>query len=123
MPVNLDYPLRFDGRGRTASAGSEEYVRDLIEQVLFTAPGERVNRPDFGCGVARLVFEPNSSVLAATSQFLVQGALQQWLSGLITVDTVEVESEDSALRVTVKYVVRATQQRRTETFRRGPGSS
>ena len=119
--MNADYSLRFDGRGRTAGASDQEYVRDLIEQVLFTAPGERVNRPDFGCGVARLIFEPNSGTLAATSQFLIQGALQQWLGDLIAVETVEVESVDADLRVTIRYVLRLTQENRTDTFRRGTG--
>ena len=79
----VDHPYRFDARGRTAETTTSEHIRDLIEQVLFTAPGERVNRPDFGCGLQRLVFAPNSDELAAASQFLVQGALQQWLGDLI----------------------------------------
>ena len=62
-----------------------DHIRDLIEQVLFTSPGERVMRPDFGSGLLALVFEPNSTTLAATTQFLVQGALQQHLSHLIAV--------------------------------------
>lgn len=121
--MNADYPLHFDGRGASAPAADDEYVRDLIEQVLFTAPGERVNRPDFGCGAGRLLFEPNSGTLAATSRFLIQGALQQWLGDLIAVQSVEVASNDSALQVTVRYVLRRTQEDRTDTFRRGLGTS
>ena len=75
----LDFPYRFDGRGRTATADADDHIRDLIEQVLFTSPGERVMRPDFGSGMLALVFEPNSTALAATTQILVQGALQQHL--------------------------------------------
>lgn len=117
--MNLDFPLHFDGRGRTAETDYESHIRDLIEQVLFTAPGERVNRPDFGSGLQQLVFAPNSDELAAATQFLVQGALQQWLGELIQVDAVQVESEDATLRVTVQYTVRRTQQQQVAQFVRG----
>lgn len=108
--MNIKYPLQFDNRGRTAATDDENHIRDMIEQVLFTAPGERVNRPDFGSGLMQLVFQPNSSELATTTQFLVQGALQQWLGDLIEVNEVEVESHDSTLQVTIKYTIRRTQQ-------------
>lgn len=115
----VDYPFYFDNRGCTASTTDDEHIRDLIEQVLFTAPGERVNRPTFGSGLMQLVFAPNSGELAAATQFLVQGALQQWLGDLIVVDSVQVESVDSTLRVTISYVVRRTQTRQTAQFTRG----
>lgn len=116
--MNLDFPYRFDACRRTAEAGND-HIRDLIEQVLFTAPGERVNRPDFGSGLLRLVFAPNSDELAATTQFLVQGSLQQFLGDLIQVDAVEVGNEDATLRVTVRYVVRRTQESQIAEFTRG----
>lgn len=103
----LDHPYHFDGRGRTAATGEVDHIRDLIEQVLFTSPGERVMRPDFGAGLLALVFEPNSSTLAATTQFLVQSALQQHLSHLIAVNAVTVDNIDAALQVTVRYTVLA----------------
>ena len=115
----LDYPYHFDTRGRTAETSEEEHIHDLIEQVLFTAPGERVNRPTFGCGLLQLVFAPNSDALAATSQFLVQGALQQWLGDLILTESVEVEADDAALRVRIQYVIRRTQTRQSAEFTRG----
>ena len=105
--ATLDYPYRFDGRGRTATTDAADHVRDLIEQVLFTAPGERVMRPDFGAGVLALVFEPNSTTLAATTQFLAQSGLQQHLAGLISVDAVTVENVDATLEVTVRYTLLA----------------
>src|SRR5262249_25172558 len=108
--MDIDFPLHFDGKGRTAESGYEGHIRDLIEQVLFTTPGERVNRPDFGSGLMQLVFAPNSDELSAATQFLVQGALQQWLGELIQVDVVQVESEDAELHVTVQYTLRRTQQ-------------
>lgn len=115
----VDYPYHFDVRGRTAETDTSDHIRDLIEQVLFTAPGERVNRPDFGCGLQRLVFAPNSDELAAASQFLVQGALQQWLGDLIELNDVEVFSEDARLFINITYTERRTQQQRTVQFARG----
>lgn len=105
MSDQLDFPYDFDGRGRTATTNRDDHIRDLIEQLLFTAPGERVMRPEFGSGLLALVFEPNSTTLAATTQMLVQGALQQHLSHLIAVQTVEVRNDDAALRVDVSYSV------------------
>ena len=101
----LDFPYRVDGHGRTATTGAADHLRDLIEQVLFTAPGERVMRPDFGCGLAQLVFEPNSVTMAATTQMLVQSSLQQHLSHLIAVDAVDVQADDAALRVDIAFTV------------------
>jgi phage baseplate assembly protein W len=116
--TNIAFPLRFDGSGRTAPAGDDEHIRHLIEQVLFTSPGERVNRPTFGTGLLQLVFAPNSDELATAAQFLVQGSLQQQLGDLIQVEAVRVESEDASLKVTVEYVIRRTRQRRAAEFTR-----
>ena len=77
--MNIAYPFHIDGRGRTADADNEEHIRQMIEQLLFTSPGERVNRPDFGTGLMQLIFAPNSPELAAATEFTVQGALRQWL--------------------------------------------
>jgi phage baseplate assembly protein W len=122
-PMSVDFPFHFDGRGRTAEADGDAHIRDLIEQVLFTAPGERVNRPAFGCGLAQLVFTPNSDELAAATQYLVQGALQQWLGDLIQVEDVEVTNESSSLRVAVQYVVRRTERREVARFAFGGTSA
>jgi uncharacterized protein len=116
-PIQIAYPFRFDGRGRTAAAAADDHIRDLIEQVLFTAPGERVNRPTFGSGLRKLVFEPNGEGLGAATQLAVQGALQQWLGALILVESVQVESRDETIQVTVQYIVGRTQQRRVAQFR------
>jgi phage baseplate assembly protein W len=112
----LDYPYRFDARGRSATTDELDHIRDLIEQVLFTTPGERVMRPDFGAGLLALVFEPNSTTLAATTQFLVQSGLQRHLSALIAVDSVSVENIDAALQVTVRYIVLADGSAQQATF-------
>jgi len=119
--MQLAYPYGFDAQGRTAQAAGDDHIRDLIEQVLFTAPGERVNRPTFGTGLAQLLFAPTSPELATATQFLVQGALQQWLGDLIKFTGVQVESVDSTVTVTVQYVVLATQQRMSADFTRGGG--
>lgn len=112
----LDFPYHFDSLGRTAGTTAEEHIRDLIEQVLFTSPGERVMRPDFGSGLLQMVFEPNSTALAATSQMLIQGALQQHLGHLIAVQAVEVEAIDSIFRVEVRYSTLSDAQARTASF-------
>lgn len=117
--MEIDYPYHFSGRGRTAQTGADDHIRDLIEQVLFTSPGERVNRPTFGSGVLQLVFAPNDDALATATQVTVQGALQQWLGELILVEDVDVESDEATLRVQVRYIVRRTQQRQVANFTRG----
>ena len=109
----IDYSFQFDGSGRTAQTDDSGYIRDLIEQVLLTAPGERVMRPNFGSGVLQLVFAAASPEVAATTQFLIQGALQQWLSDVITIDAVDVEVQESTLLITVQYIERRTQSRGT----------
>ena len=115
--MNVSLPYRVDGRGRTAASESDgAHIRDLIESVLFTVPGERANRPDFGCGLLQFVFAPNSPELAATLQALVQGSLQQWLGNLIRIEDVSAESVDSALTIEVRYVVLATQTSRVARF-------
>lgn len=116
--MQIDHPFHLDGQGRTATTDEEEHIRDLIQQVLFTAPGERVNRPEFGSGLMQLVFAPSGDELATATEYLVQGALQQWLGDLIQVEAVQVESEESILQVTVQYVVRRNQQRQTAQFSR-----
>jgi uncharacterized protein len=119
--THVAFPFHVDGRGRTAGAGNDGWIRGLIEQVLFTSPGERVMRPTFGCGLAQMVFAPNSDALASATQLTVQGSLQQWLGDLIQVQGVQVQADDAVLTVTVSYVVRKSQQAQVATFTRaGP---
>ena len=117
--MNIDFPYHADNHGRTALADNEKHIRDMIEQILFTMPGERVNRPDFGCGLMQLVFSPGSDELTTATQFLVQGVLQRWLGELIQIDSVQAKSEESTLRVTVQYVIKSTKQQRMVKFERG----
>ena len=116
MTTWLDFPYHVDGRGRTAETDEDEHLRDLIHQVLFTNPGERVNRPDFGCGIGQLVFMPNGDALAAATQFLVQGALTRWLDSVIAVHRVEVAAEDSRLTVSVVFSKRSSGEARAMSF-------
>lgn len=120
--MNLAFPFEIDGRGKTKEARRtdirDEYICGLIEQILFTSPGERVMRPDFGSGVRELLFAGNSPELAATTQMLIQSALQQWLGQLIVVDSVEVSAVDSSLTIEVSYIVRRTQKASQVSFSR-----
>jgi phage baseplate assembly protein W len=112
----INYPFKIDKNGRTATTNVEDHIHQLIEQVLFTSVGERVNRPNFGTGINQLVFSPSSNELATATQFLIQGALQQWLGDLIRVEQVRAQSEESTLQITVQYVITQNQQRRTQVF-------
>lgn len=114
--MNLKYPYQFDSRGRTAETDLPSHITDMIEQILLTSPGERVNRPTFGCGVSQLVFAPNSDALAATQQQVIQASLQQWLSDLIRVNAVNVSAQDSTLLITVTYTIIQSQQQQTQQF-------
>lgn len=114
--MNLAFPYNFDSTSHTAQTDPLTHIGDMIEQILFTSPGERVNRPTFGSGTAQLVFAPNSDVLAATQQQVIQAGLQQWLSDLIRVNSVTVAAEDAVLQITVVYTVIQTQQQQTQQF-------
>lgn len=110
MAEYLDFPFDFDGSGRAARTDPDDHVRDMIYELLFTNPGERVNLPDFGCGLLQMVFRPNSEALAAATQLLVQGALQQWLGNVIAVQKLSVNNIEERLEIDLTYVRRDTGQ-------------
>ncbi len=114
--VNIAFPSGFDATGHTGTTDPLSHIGDLIEQILFTSPGERVNRPTFGSGTAQLVFAPNSDLLAGVQQQAIQAGLQQWLSDLITVQSVSVVGNDSTLQITIVYLVLQSQQQQTQQF-------
>jgi phage baseplate assembly protein W len=114
--MNLFSPYQFDGRGRTREAAIDDYVKQLVESVLFTSPGERVNLPDFGSGLLQLPFAPNSVEMAAATQFAVQGALQKWLSNYVTVQSVVASAQEAVLTVTVKYSLLNSDVTQVQTF-------
>lgn len=117
--MNLAFPYTLDGRGRTAEAAIADYVVQLIELVLFTSPGERVNLPDFGSGLLQLPFAPNSQEMAAATQFAVQGALQKWLSGYVRVQSVTAAVDDAVLTVTVAYTLVSSDVTQVATYTYG----
>lgn len=114
--TGMAFPFRADSRGRTADADYDRHVRDMIELLLFTSPGERVMRPDFGTGLLGLTFGPSSPELAASLHISIQAALQRWLGDVITVSSLDVRSEEGTLAITVAYLVRATGTQATGTF-------
>ncbi len=116
MAEPMDYPFRFDGRGRVARAAPDKHVRDLIYQTLFTNPGERANRPEFGCGLRQLLFAPNNDALATATQFVVQGSLERWLADVIEVQSVEIENSGETLQVSVAYIRKDTGEAREDLF-------
>ena len=112
----LDYPYGVSGRGTPATTNADDHLRDLILEVLFTNPGERVNLPEFGAGVQRLVFAPNSDTLRTSTQFLVSTNLRRWLGDRINVDQVNVTSEpgfENQVTIEVIYTLKRTQQRQS----------
>jgi phage baseplate assembly protein W len=116
--MNVDFPFAFDFRGRTRECDDAAHVRDMLDQLLFTNPGERVNRPEFGSGLLQLVFAPNSVELAAALQFTTRAAIQQWLGDVIDLQALDVQAEESILRVSIRYAVIRTGEVRSETFER-----
>jgi uncharacterized protein len=116
--MQIGYPFRIDERGRVASATFNRHIQQMVEQILFTQPGERVNRPDFGSGVQQLIFAPNHAELAAATEFLVKGSLEQWLGEAIEVEAVNVRSEDASLQIAIQYRIRQTQESQIVEFSR-----
>lgn len=112
--TSFQYPFAISRRvGRFAQEYDyEEYIKQLIYQVLFTAQGERINRPDFGAGVKRLIFAPNSPGTASLAQTLVYQALTTWLGRLIRTEDVQAEANGARLDITVVYTILARQERR-----------
>lgn len=113
-PLNLAYPVGVDVRAGRLLGETDEarHIDHLVRQVLFTAPGERINRPSFGCGLRRMVFAPNGTVSASLTRVAVFQALDQWLGDRIRVEAVEAEAQDEVLFVKVAYQLRATGERR-----------
>ena len=104
--ATFGFPFGVNDAGAIAACGGDEAIRGKIIQVLFTAPGERVNLPEFGCGLRELVFDPTNEILAATTEFAVAQSLQRWLGAEIIVQKVDVEARDGELSVEVAYTRR-----------------
>ena len=111
--MNIEFPFGFDNRGRTAECDDATHVYEMLEQLLFTNAGERVNRPDFGSGLLSHVFAPNSPELAAALQFTTRAAIQQWLGDVLEVQTLDVTADGATLRINIRYVLRSTGELQT----------
>ena len=116
--MHLNFPFIVRRGVPEQPVSHDAYVEQLIEQVLFTVPGERVNRPEFGCGVQNMVFQPGNSEFAAAALFIVRSQLEMQLAGIIRVENVNAEMIRGELLVTVHYADAAGTHRRTAQFRR-----
>jgi uncharacterized protein len=114
--MNIDYPFYFNRLGRTATTDPDTHIEEMLEQLLFTNPGERVNRPDFGSGLQQLVFAANSPEVAAALQFTLQAVIQRWLGDLIDLKGLDVTSDDATLTIFISYVVRRTNEQQVAQF-------
>jgi hypothetical protein len=111
---SIRYPFSID-KGFGTLAEEVEYSRhvdQMIRQVLFTNPGERINRPDFGCGIRSMVFAPNSEASANLSQVIINQSLEKWLGTIIEVNDVQVNNIEETLEIKIIYTLRATQERK-----------
>ena len=111
------FPFGIDtASGQAAQAAYQDHVDQMIRQVLLTDPGERVCLPTFGAGIRRLIFAPLSAQLQSSTRMIVTQALQTWLAGQITVQSVTVQTPasspdvpDGTVLITIGYVLIETQ--------------
>lgn len=111
------YPFRIDpASGQAAQTNYATHVDQMIRQILLTAPGERADLPQFGCGLRQLIFAPHSDALDATTKILVQQALSEWLSDQVTVQNVTVgppaPGQEQTLLVEIDYILVETQSQK-----------
>lgn len=104
--ITFGFPFAVNEAGSISSSEGDEAIRGKIIQVLFTAPGEQVNMPEFGCGLFNLVFEPNNTILAAAMEFTISQALARWLADDILVDNINVNPADETVTVEIAYTKR-----------------
>ncbi len=106
--LHLDFPFGISEQGGIRTTGDLDHIKDEIIAILLTAPGERVNQPEFGCGLKELVFAPNSMMLSTMVDFKVEQALDQWLGDKIVPDEVNVQTLDEQLQIEIVYTVKET---------------
>lgn len=116
--INITYPFQVNNKGRTMLSTSDDHIRERLEQLLFTSPGERVNRPDLGSGIQQLVFAPTSPELATALQFALNAAIQHWLGDVIQLQGLEVTSQESTLSIVIQYIVQRTSEQQVAQFTR-----
>lgn len=119
MPGGLPFPFRIGPGGRSVPVSLAEHVEDMVELLLLTGRGERINRPDFGGVLMELVFEPTSPDLAAMHQAVIRGELMRWLGDVITIERIEVTEKDAAIRITLAYTINRQQRLVTQSLTYG----
>lgn len=112
--TSIKHPFAVDlSRGRLAEEENyAEHIEQMMFQILFTSPGERIDRPDFGCGVKRLVFAPNSEVSASLAQITIFQALTKWLGTAITINDVKALAIEERLEIKIAYTLKTKGERR-----------
>ncbi len=108
--TSFGFPFKIIG-GKVSSITGDDNIKAKIAQILFTSPGERVNLPEFGCGLMNLVFDPNNDVLAATTEFNIRKALERWMRGEIIVESVNVSSQEETILIEIIYIRKDTLER------------
>lgn len=116
MSLNVAFPFRLDSRGRTQTTDDERHVNAMLEILLLTSAGERVNRPDFGGGLRRLLFGPASPELAATVQHTLRAEILQWLDDVIDLGQLEVLADEGRVVVNLTYAMRRDGMQRAANF-------
>jgi len=114
--VNINFPYQLTPQGVTATASADDHIAQMLEQLLFTRPGERVNRPTFGCGLLDLVFSPTSPEVQAALSVTVSAAIQQQLSDVLKLESLGVTWAASTLQVDLTYLILATGASATQTI-------
>ena len=109
--TSFGFPFEIGGRGEISSKTGDENIKAKIKQILFTSPGERVNLPEFGCGLMNLVFDPNNPILATTTEFNIRKSLERWMGDEILVESVDVTSQEEALLIEIIYIRKDTLER------------
>ncbi|MFD2180463.1 GPW/gp25 family protein [Veronia pacifica] len=113
-----DFPYHIDTQGRTAVTSRADVMRDRIEQLLFTEPGERVMMPTFGCGLQRLLFAGMSDALVENTRTLVATSLQTWMQDEIELSELDVRFDNGALLITLSYRLLSTGEPQQAMFER-----
>jgi phage baseplate assembly protein W len=118
MPRALSFPFQVGDTGIPRVSGPGGILREQLELLLFTLPGERLRRPAFGCGVQRLVFEGASAEVVAAAEHTIRRGVRAEMDDLLVLDAVRVRADGPTLRIDILYTVRATGEERAESFRR-----
>lgn len=125
----VTYPLQIDSSGQLKNADYASHIRQMIEQMLFTEKGERVNRPDFGCGLQQLIFDPMNDAIGLTVQPMVVAELSRWFGELIRVEDVKVTlapmqqgQSQPMIVISIQYVLLKNGKRVTDQFSRSGGA-